>query len=260
MRKRTGGFIASLFDYRIKKASYIKTLKEKAAKINAYSLLHEIDPDHFGDYIQNIHLSKAQIAQDLFVLSELGFKKNGFFVEFGATNGVQLSNTHLLETEFSWTGILAEPARNWHKELKKNRTAFIEKDCVWRTSNETLTFNEVESGELSTLDSFSQSDGFKKARQKGKKYQVKTISLNDLLAKYNAPKMIDYLSIDTEGSEFDILSAFDFNKHKFKVITCEHNFAENREKIHSLLTENGYLRKHTDLSQFDDWYILADGN
>lgn len=79
MRKKTGGFIASLFDYRIKKASYIKTLKEKAAKINAYSLLHEINPDHFGDYTQNIHLSKAQIAQDLFVLSELGFKKNGFF-------------------------------------------------------------------------------------------------------------------------------------------------------------------------------------
>lgn len=181
-------------------------------------------------------------------------------MEFGATNGVQLSNTDLLETACSWTGILAEPAHNWHKELEKNRSTFIEKDCVWRTSNETLTFNEVESDELSTLDSFSQSHGFKKARQKGKKYQVRTISLNDLLAKYNAPKIINYLSIDTEGSEFDILSAFDFNKHKFKVIMCEHNFAENREKIHSLLTENGYLRKHTDLSQFDDWYILADRN
>jgi hypothetical protein len=110
-------------------------LKNSAAKINAYLLLHEINPDHLNDYVDNIKLSKAQIAQDLFVLSELGFKKSGFFVEFGATDGVQLSNTHLLETEFSWTGILAEPGRNWHKELEKNRNASIEKDCVWSVSN-----------------------------------------------------------------------------------------------------------------------------
>jgi FkbM family methyltransferase len=250
--------VARLFDYRLKKSSYIKALKNSAAKINAYLLLHEINPDHLSDYVDNIKLSKAQIAQDLFVLSELGFKKSGFFVEFGATDGVQLSNTHLLETEFSWTGILAEPGRNWHKELEKNRNASIEKDCVWSVSNEQLTFNEVASGELSTINSFSGSDGFKKTRQKGKKYEVKTISLNDLLVKYNAPKLIDYLSIDTEGSEHEILSAFDFSEHKFRVITCEHNFTENREKIHSLLERNGYVRKHAELSKFDDWYVLAD--
>ena len=52
--------------------------------------------------------------QHLFDLSELEFKRNGFFVEFGAANGIDLSNTYLLETEFSWTGILAEPATYGH--------------------------------------------------------------------------------------------------------------------------------------------------
>ena len=54
--------------------------------------------------------SRSQLRQDIFVLCTLDFKRNGFFVEFGATNGVDLSNSYLLETEFNWTGILAEPA------------------------------------------------------------------------------------------------------------------------------------------------------
>jgi hypothetical protein len=98
----------------------------------------------------------------------------------------------------------------------------------------------------------------KNERMTGIKYEISTISLNDLLDKYNAPKEIDYLSIDTEGSEFEILNAFDFSEHKFKIITCEHNFTQMRESIYSLLTKNGYGRKYTDLPVFDDWYVLED--
>ena len=73
--------------------------------------------------------------------------------------------------------------------------------------------------------------------------------------KYNAPKKIDYLSVDTEGSEFDILSAFDFNEYRFNCITIEHNFTENREKLKFLLEQNGYKRVFEYLSKWDDWYI-----
>ena len=71
-----------------------------------------------------------------------------------------------------------------------------------------------------------------------------------------APKIIDYLSIDTEGSEYEILKNFDFKSYKLKVITCEHNYNENREKIYNLLSDNGYKRKLTKISKFEDWYIL----
>ena len=86
---------------------------------------------------------------------------------------------------------------------------------------------------------------------------MNTISLDDLLAKYEVPTHIDYLSIDTEGSEFDILECFDFSRYDFRVITCEHNHSPTREKLLRLLGGHGYERKYAGLTQFDDWYVKA---
>lgn len=219
-------------------------------------LLSKQTPELAHKALQALPKSRSQLRQDIFALCELEFKEGGFFVEFGATNGVDLSNSFLLETEFNWPGILAEPARSWHSDLKANRKAKIETRCVWRASGERLTFNEVpRSKELSTIDAFSSSDGHAKRRAKGTRYEVETISLNDLLDAHDAPAIVDYLSIDTEGSEYEILSNFDFSKRQFRVITCEHNYTPERDKIHALLTGNGYMRKFEDVSHFDDWYV-----
>lgn len=200
-------------------------------------------------------LSKSQLRQDIFVASQLQFKKKGFFIEFGATNGITLSNTYMLEKELGWTGILAEPAKCWHEALISNRNSIIDTRCVWSETGKELEFNQVAIAELSTINTFSNVDEHKKARETGTTYIVETISLLDLLDKCSAPKVIDYLSIDTEGSELDILNSFDFSKYKFNVITCEHNHTDARCKIHTLLKKNGYVRLCTSVSYFDDWYI-----
>lgn len=199
--------------------------------------------------------SRSQLKQDLFVLLETNFKTNGFFVEFGATNGRDLSNTYLLEKEFNWSGILAEPAKFWHKDLNKNRVCNIEMNCVYSDSISELDFNEAIETELSTIKKYNDYDWASKKRKNGTGYKVKTISLVDLLIKHNAPKVIDYLSIDTEGSEYEILSHFDFESYQFRVITCEHNYTKMREKIYDLLVSKGYSRKYVGLSKWDDWYI-----
>ena len=199
--------------------------------------------------------SKSQLSQDIFVLLETNFKMDGFFVEFGATNGLDLSNSYILEKKFNWKGILAEPGLQWHEDLKKNRSANIETNCVWSETDKILNFMELENGEFSTIEKFSDGDDHKRSSKKFFKREVKTISLEDMLNKHNAPKKIDYLSIDTEGSEFDILKGFDFSKYDIGIITCEHNFTDSREKIFLLLTSNGYIRKYTGASKFDDWYV-----
>jgi len=93
------------------------------------------------------------------------------------------------------------------------------------------------------------------AREGGETYSVETISLMDLLEKHGAPREIDYLSIDTEGSEFDILENFDFDKYPIRIITCEHNYSPMRERLHALFSGKGYVRKYEQVSQFDDWYV-----
>jgi hypothetical protein len=81
--------------------------------------------------------------------------------------------------------------------------------------------------------------------------------LNDLLIKHRAPKYIDYLSIDTEGSEYEILEAFNFNEFSFGIITVEHNYTPQRDMIFALLTGHGYIRKYENISAFDDWYVKS---
>ena len=226
---------------RIKVSNFLNTIKNKRKLDNTIKCL-----PYFC----------SQFGQDLFVLNELNFKKNGFFVEFGATNGINGSNTYLLENRFNWRGILAEPAKIFYNELNKNRKCFIETNLVWKNSKSRLLFHEDFAGGLSTIKKFIDHDT--QIRKRNKEYILETISLNDLLVKYNAPKIIDYLSIDTEGSEFNILNNFDFNKYKFRIITCEHNFTPNKNKIHKLLTKNGYVKKHSTLVSFvDDWYVYS---
>ena len=205
--------------------------------------------------IREFSNSKAQLHQDLFALIYSNFKTNGFFVEFGATDGIGLSNSFILEESYNWEGILAEPAKKWHHTLQINRNCLIDTNCVWSVSGKILEFNETKSGELSTIDIFSHQDMHAKKRKRGKKYKVMTISLEDLLLKYNAPNFVDYLSVDTEGSEFDILKDFNFEKYLFGFISCEHNFTQSRELVFKLLSSKGYARVHEEISQFDDWYV-----
>jgi FkbM family methyltransferase len=205
----------------------------------------------------NFALSSAQLFQDLLVMSLTQRKRHGFFVEFGAGDGINLSNTFLLEKQLEWTGILAEPARCWHESLKRNRSAIVERRCVWSRSGETLDFLETGWAELSTITELRDRDFNREQRQGGVTYPVTTISLNDLLAIHKAPPIIDYLSIDTEGSEYPILEAFDFERYRINILTVEHNFCEpERGNILRLLTEKGYIRILDFLSRFDDWYVL----
>lgn len=209
--------------------------------------------------------SRSQLAQDLFVLSELNsFNHEKYFVEFGATDGLSLSNTYLLEAELGWKGLLSEPAKIWHEKIKNNRSCDIDTRCVYSQSGNKVDFievgYEVEGGspELSGMFEYADNgDWASRAREKSRNiYKVETVSLNDLLAEYQSPPIISYLSIDTEGSELSILRALDFSKYKFRVITVEHNFTSNRDDIKNLLVSNGYVRKYEHLSLFDDWYVL----
>lgn len=221
-----------------------------------FSKYHSIELQNFKNVLLNSKLSKSQLGQDLIALALTNFKRGGYFVEFGATDGKTLSNTFILEKNFGWKGILVEPGRVWHPKLVQNRNCNLDFRCVWRSSNDEILFSETAISELSTISSFEDCDEHATSRSHSKTYEVATITLQDLLDFHGAPKVIDYLSIDTEGSEYEILRSYSFKNRKINFISCEHNHTSQRGKIYNLLSQKGYKRILHNSSQFDDWYLL----
>ncbi|MFM7676675.1 MAG: FkbM family methyltransferase [Synechococcus sp.] len=201
-------------------------------------------------------LSRSQLGQDLWVLEQLGWKRDGFFVEFGATDGVLLSNSWLLEKHFGWRGICAEPNPNLFERLQQNRSCNLSTACVYRNSGEQMRFVLADAyGGLEELAGKDQHMDKRNAYAAvGDVIEVITISLMDLLDQQGAPAVIDYLSIDTEGSELAILEGIDWSRYQFRCITVEHNFTEQRQGIQALLEAQGYQCRE---EKRDDWYVKA---
>lgn len=199
-------------------------------------------------------ISPSQLGQDLWVLQRTDFKKGGFFVEFGATDGVMLSNTFLLEQTFGWKGICSEPNPAFFDKLVKNRSCQCFSDCIAGQTGNQVTFICAE--EYGGISDYMESDAHAEKRksysQDGKTISLTTISLHDFLKQANAPKNIDYISIDTEGSELEIISNFPFEEWNVSMFSIEHNFTESREDILAIMQDNGYERI---TAEWDDWYF-----
>lgn len=198
--------------------------------------------------------SYSQLAQDKNVVDFYKAKTDGFYIEIGAWDGIALSNTYALE-KLGWKGICVEPLVSRFNDLVKNRKAHCCDLAVYHTSDLDVFFDiEGDSGMLSGINVHI--DAHKYTVNKNKKtVTVKTISLNDLLERYNAPNFIEYLSLDTEGSEFEILRTLNFNRWTFGLLDIEHNGIEpRRTMIRKLLLANGY--EYIGPNQFDDCYML----
>lgn len=217
-----------------------------------YNNFDSLNKETFEEKIRS--LSTSQLGQDLWVLENTHYKKNGFFVEFGATDGVLLSNSFLLEKEFDWNGICSEPNPKFYSKLKENRNCNLSDECVAGKSGEKVEF--VLAGELGGMRKYIDYDNHAQKRQlyldNRDVVSLNTISLNDFLIKHNAPKCIDYLSIDTEGSEYEIIKEFPFDEWDIRMITIEHNYASTRSKIRQVLVD-GYGYQCVE-AKWDDWY------
>lgn len=214
--------------------------------------------EFLGHCFTNINETRSQNFQDIWALYQTNYKKNGFFVDFGATDGLTGSNTYILEKDYDWQGILCEPNPIWHDSLEKNRNAKIVKKCVYTKSNEKIEFIATNEPDLSTIKGYGDNDEHSFKRKSGIVYEVETISLYDLLEENQSPLTIDYMSVDTEGSEYDILKSYfeDKRNEKYKIvcISVEHNFSFARESIQKLLKTHGYIRTLSHFSRWDDFY------
>ena len=217
--------------------------------------------DFFFEYLtRHVADSYSQLAQDLWVLAALQHKRDGYFIEVGAYDGVNLSNTLLLE-HAGWTGILVEPNPDAFSLLKAQRRAIAVQNCVWNTDGEIVTMEKVltkpELSRITAVDTKSDHDIFG-ARAHHEIVKVETITPTTLLEQNGVPKIIDYLSVDIEGGEIEVLRAFPFDTYSVRLASIEHNYTKQREEIHDLMTQLGFVRVLTEFSKFDDWYVRPD--
>jgi FkbM family methyltransferase len=215
------------------------------------------------EYKTTIHTEKtySQFGQDKIVLEYLQHKRNGFFVEIGASDGILLSNCYLLEESYNWDGICIEPIPYKFEKLQKNRKCKCIDKAVFSKSDLEVDFSVHKYGEhyedgISGITDYL--DRHKsKVKQNETIIKVKTQTLNEILEENNSPNIIDYLSLDTEGTELEILKSVNLNKYKFRIISVGHNYIkERRNEIFVLLTNYGY-KLHTS-KDADDFYIYND--
>ena len=200
---------------------------------------------------RNFSSSNSQLLQDIFVLLALSEKREGYFVEIGAADGIHNSNTLLLEQDYGWSGILAEPNPASHAPLERNRKSTIDHRAVYSVSGQRVQFFAATSDhEHSGLTSAA---GALQSRV-GDVIEVETITFDELLACHASPDLIDYVSIDTEGTELDILDGFDFKRRRVNVFTIEHNMVRGKkEAIVEKLAPHGYQPVLSGVSGFDVW-------
>ena len=200
---------------------------------------------------------KSQFEQDKHVLDFYNGKKNGYFVEIGAYDGAESSNTFILEKEYNWSGICVECNPVYFEKLCFSRSCYKSNSAIYNVNDRVMPFYDS-GGYAGFVETNNHSHIINDPI-----IQVKTQTLTSLLDNFNAPSFIEYLSLDTEGSEYEILKAHDFNKYKFGYICVEHNnIHKNRKAIRELLEKNGYefARENGD-SQWgiiDDEYRLVD--
>ncbi len=189
----------------------------------------------------------SQWGQDEFVVSVLKGKRNGYFVDIGAYDGITISNTYYLEKELDWKGLCVEANPHTYNLMTECRNTECINIAVAPYEKEVEILLNGWSSAIN--DSFTSSEILK---QNFESVKVNAITINELFERYNVPSEFDYLTIDIEGGELEILSQLDFSRWRFKVLTYEHNshlvnhenypeLVQRREKMEELLYANGYV-------------------
>lgn len=192
----------------------------------------------------------SQYNQDEFLETNIfkGFK-NGFFVDVGAHDGKSLNNTLFFEENNNWTGINIEPIKSVFEKLIINRPNCINLNvAVCNNDGETeficnTGYTEMLSGIKDVYDSRHK----QRLEYENRRYNsstniinVKTNKLQTICNEHNISH-INYLSIDVEGAEFEVIKSIDFNKIFIDIIGFENNYNDISVPIVKYLEERNYV-------------------
>jgi FkbM family methyltransferase len=184
---------------------------------------------------------RSQIGQDKWVCELLHHKTRGYFIDAGAFDGETISNTYVLEKDYAWDGICIEAGRDNFAKLMSCRDVLLLNRVL---NNRDGWVNFIENHTVGTVSDTG--------------IPVMGITFSTLLKQYHVPEIIDYISLDIEGKEYDVLTDFPFDNYRVNCWTIEHNAhtdgGDVRERIYQLMKKNNYVREESGHG-FEDWYV-----
>lgn len=219
--------------FRMVKENFLKNIYERFEdQITSQKLINKLMAEHLAG-VQFY----GQELQDMYAYLYFKGKKDGFFIDIGAYDGFTISNTYSLE-KIGWEGICIEPVPNIFERLIKNRKC----ECI----NAALSDNDIVDSKF--IQTKGGRSGFTRnmsnemqtaAEKEGiiAEINVKSVTFDTIMDNHHK-KYIDFMSVDVEGSEIEILKTINFDKYKFGLITVENNHGKDRLK--SFMKLRGY--------------------
>jgi FkbM family methyltransferase len=170
-------------------------------------------------------------------------KENGFFIELGANDGLAQSNTAFLEFTRKWRGILIEPSVNAYTSCVNNRPGSIcvNAACVSDTYGDATISGDFNGGLMSSVNG-------ERCRQPAN-VTIPAMTLEAILDTYGAPLELDFLSVDAEGYELNILKGLRLKKYRPLCILIE-IYKNQYDDIYSFMLTNGYML-HSNVTEYN---------
>ncbi len=201
----------------------------------------------------------SQDKQDNYLENKI-FKgyKNGFFVDVGAHNGKSFNNTLYFEETNNWKGINVEPLKDIYNVLISNRPNCININCaICNNDGETeficnAGYSEMLSGIKDSYDPRHKHRLQKEIKDRGSTSKIIKVETKKLetICDSNSISHINYLSIDVEGGEFEVIKSINFDKVFIDVIGFENNYGDTSIPIVKYLEDRNYKLIHKALDIF----------
>ena len=177
----------------------------------------------------------SQACQDFFLDRFIfGKKRDGFFIDIGGNDPIAINNTYFFEKNRGWSGLAFEPIEHQREKWKPARKT----ECLpyaLGSSNGETEFCEYEAHVMSGLSSAVDFDG-----KIVRRYKIPVRKLSDILEERGI-KHVDFVSLDVEGAEIDVLSGIDFDKVNISCFTIETNKGYIKDKrIRDFMFSHGY--------------------
>ncbi len=201
----------------------------------------------------------GQFSTDALIELYFQNKRHGVCVEVGVANGTRGSNTLYFEKR-GWRTLCIEPNPLYSDGISKSRKEYVQCACgsEYKKSSKFTVFDIGEHNIMSSLSGLQPDKRLLKTHghviNKSYEIDVEVKTLNSILEENNFPSKIDFISIDTEGTELDVLKGLDFTKWDISLLVVENNFEDS--DISDYLLKQGYYKDAR--WKINDFYVKGE--